>query len=229
MTGRERTCRAIEFNDPDRVPLVHAITPFARRKYGARVEDFIREYPGDIAECGMRRLDIDRTRQGRQRDKWGCIWKNEIPGLIGYVAESPLADWNDAARYQFPDPDAFFDLSGVSRVVAENDGDKFLFAPGAWLWQRMFWVRGHENILMDIAEQRDEVLWLRDRVLEVRKAILAPLREFEIDAVWCYDDWGDERRPQPFARRLVRAGHMRAKGTRGARDNMRNLFSSMRK
>jgi len=207
MTGRERLLAAIEFGSPDRLPLHYAITRIARERYGEEVADLEQGFPGDFGPCGTRFLDIDRSLPGIQKDKWGCVWRNETPGLIGMVVENPLSAWEQRKTYRFPEPEDLLDVSGIEAAIDENAGEKMLVASGQWLWQRMFWVRGFENILLDIAEEREEVLWLRDRVLEVQKGVLQMLLPFDLDAIWFLDDWGAQRglliRPESW-RRILR-------------------------
>ena len=192
MTGSERVRRAIEFGTPDRVPLLYAVTRVARERHGKAVAEIQQRFPCDFGNCGVKMLDIDRTYPGTQADKWGCVWRNEIPGLVGMVVDHPLSDWGRRRDYRTPEPDELVDASGIAAAVEANAGDKYLMATGQWLWQRMFWVRGFENILIDIAEEREELVWLRDRVLAVQKGVLERVLPFEIDAIWFLDDWGSQ-------------------------------------
>ena len=192
MTSRERVARAITFGTPDRLPVAHSFTPAARRRYADEIAALAERFPPDIAPCGARSLDIDRTQPGIHTDKWGVVWRNEAPGLIGMAVEHPLDDWARRCDYCFPDPTGLFDWTDVPKAVAENRGEKFLVGTGQWLWQRMFWLRGFQNILTDIAEEREEVLWLRDNVLRVQKGVLEIVVRFDIDGVWFLDDWGSQ-------------------------------------
>jgi len=192
MTSRERVLRAIEWRRPDRVPLKHIIIPMARDRYGYEVDDLLRAHPQDFGGCGQKRLDIDRTAPGEQTDKWGCVWRNEAPGRNGYVVRSPLAVWTDKNRLRFPSPHDLFDFSRMEQAIARNAGERFLLGTAGWLWHRMFWIRGFEELLMDIAEGADEVTWLRDRVADVQNGVLQELLQFDIDGVWFYDDWGGQ-------------------------------------
>ena len=47
-------------------------------------------FPG--FEKGKTDFDAYKT-PPRYTDPWGCRWEGEIGGLMGLVAESPLADW----------------------------------------------------------------------------------------------------------------------------------------
>jgi len=133
MTGRERLLAAIEFGSPDRLPLHYAITRIARERYGEEVADLEQGFPGDFGPCGTRFLDIDRSLPGIQKDKWGCVWRNETPGLIGMVVENPLSAWEQRKTYRFPEPEDLLDVSGIEAAIDENAGEKMLVASGQWL------------------------------------------------------------------------------------------------
>lgn len=49
MTSRERVIRAIEFNRPDRIPIMHAVLPAAWYKYGDRLAGILSKYPRDLS------------------------------------------------------------------------------------------------------------------------------------------------------------------------------------
>jgi len=192
MTARERVARTLDLKTPDRIPLRNAITPIARLQHPGEVEAYLRESPDDFAGCGIKGLEINRTLPGEQTDRWGCVWRNDIPGLIGYVTKSPLDDWANKDTYPFPGPGDLYDFSGMEETIARNKATGYILGPGGWLWQRMFWVRGFENILLDIAEAREEVIWLRDRVLQVQKAVLEKVLARDVDGIEFLDDWGGQ-------------------------------------
>lgn len=193
MTCRECVLKAVTFDQPDRVPVSHAFVPAARVRHGRAIRAIERQHPSDFGGCGARCLDIDRNTFGTQTDKWGCVWRNESAGQIGMVVQHPLTDWAERSTYRFPEPSDLFDFSGVGPAVERNQGEKYLMVTGRWLWQRMFWLRGFQNILLDLADERDEVLWLRDRVLHVQKGVLDGVLGFDIDGVCFLDDWGTQR------------------------------------
>ena len=192
MTSRERILRAIEWRTPDRVPLQHVVTGHALATYGVRVDEIRQAFPSDCGGCGQRRLDIDRTAPGDQTDKWGCVWRNILPGEIGYVAKCPLSSWKDKDRLRFPQPRDLFDFSCIGETLRRDRKPLFRVGTAQWLWHRMIWLRGFEALMIDLSEAVEEVIWLRDRVARVQQGILEELLEFEMDGVWFWEDWGTQ-------------------------------------
>jgi uroporphyrinogen decarboxylase len=92
MTGKERVLRALEFRNPDRVPLDAWIMPGAFSKYGEKLGRLAEQYPPDIiAVPGP--SDHGFTPEYYQRrtyaDLWGCSWVNVQPGFIGMGSVLP--------------------------------------------------------------------------------------------------------------------------------------------
>jgi hypothetical protein len=48
LTSRERVIRAIEFNDPDRIPHFHYFLPATFFRYGQRFRELLMRYPSDF-------------------------------------------------------------------------------------------------------------------------------------------------------------------------------------
>ena len=48
MNSRERVNRTISFNNPDRVPISHAVLPAAQLKYGEALDEILAEYREDF-------------------------------------------------------------------------------------------------------------------------------------------------------------------------------------
>lgn len=85
MTSKERVKRAIQFQDPDRLPVVM----------------FNRDFDeGDIIIC-----DVIKHFEGENRDtsEYGFVWES-FDGTMGQPRDSIIKDWDDFADYRFPDP-----------------------------------------------------------------------------------------------------------------------------
>ena len=66
--------------------------------------------------------------------------------------------------------------------------------PGGLLFERMNSLRGYEDLLIDIMEDREEVYVLRDRILRWTVEHLEPMLGCEwIDCLFYMDDWGTQR------------------------------------
>jgi len=206
MTPRERVQRAITFQGPDRVPLVHMTLPGAYLKYGAALEELYRCYPADVQRVGY--YDPNEYGEAPQvgsRDDWGAVWKRVGDDYKGQVVEHPLADWRAFRTYQPPPPITEEERVQLRAAIREDrasppgqggagGGEHYLQADLGTLWQRMFYLRGFEAVLLDLAEEREEVYRLRDLILNHLLARVEALQAFDVDGFLLRDDWGAQDR-----------------------------------
>lgn len=203
MDGRERYLRALTFDSPDRVPVMHCTLRGAWLTHGQALEDLYARYPSDVLLSSQTRGPFAFTGSERGRwaggtvtyDDWGCGWRWHTPEYMGQAVHHPLADWRALAGYRPPDPTV--GVEGVTRMAAQVavDGHRhFVFVDGGEVFQRLIFLRGMEALMVDLAEEREEVLALRDRIAEVC------LRRIErwgatgaVDGVILRDDWGTQR------------------------------------
>lgn len=192
MNSRERMVRAIEFKNPDRIPLVPGVRASAGLKHGKDLEKLLNSFPLDIPEYRAPKAEelSRRNKTGRWTDEWGCTWNNQREGEFGFVVGHPLEDWAKFSSHPFP-------IEPVELGKVSNNGEYYLRSSGATeygvLWYRMQWLRGCENLLIDIAEDRRSVYQLRDKVMECRIAYLKEVLKLEIDGVHFGDDWGTQK------------------------------------
>ncbi len=203
MDSRERYIRALTFDNPDRVPVMHCTLIGAWGTFGKKLEELYRRYPSDVllasdtngpfAFGGSERghwADGDVT-----YDDWGCGWLWNIPDHMGQIAHSPLTDWSALEGYRPPDP--MIGEAAVEKMVAEVDASghrHFVFADGGELFQRMIFLRGMENLMMDLHEDRQELYVLRDLITDV---CLQRIERWgttgRVDGIILRDDWGTQQ------------------------------------
>jgi hypothetical protein len=203
MNSRERYTRAITFAGPDRVPVMHRSLPGAFRRYGKQLEDLYARYPGDVLLSPSRRGWFAFRRSvgegsGKLRgvkDEWGCVWNSLTDDYLGQVVEHPLDAWVNLERFKWPEPTV--GIQGVEEMVTavKADGHQhYSLVEVGTLWHLTNWLRGFENSLMDVADDRPEMYTLRDRLTEFllkRVEILRKHRE-HIDGILVNDDWGTQ-------------------------------------
>ena len=205
MNSRERYIRAIKFARPDRVPVMHRAVPGAFRKYGERLYDLYARYPSDVlqpASAPGSWFSFKGTvgeASGELHgvvDEWGCVWDSLVDDYLGQVIGHPLDSWEKLEGYRFPDPSvgsqAILDM--VEAVKADGHG-RYVLVQVGYLWHRTNWLRGFENSLIDVLEDRPEMYHLRDKITEfllARVEILSRYKE-HIDGVLVNDDWGTQQ------------------------------------
>lgn len=229
QSSRERVIHAINFTGPDRVPVMHAVTPAAWYQHGDALYEIVRHYPRDLAAEGAAsqaesgaavRYEYDPGLAGRymlnddfvfiqprhfmygpvvgigkRQDEWGCVWHKLDPGLAGQVVTYPLADWEQVKSYRFPDGRAYsrFDVQAIEETIAAARArGKYIIAYAGNLFEKMQWLRGYENLMIDLAEDPDKVRFLAEKVTEFNLETIAVWRDFDVDGIFMEDDWGTQ-------------------------------------
>lgn len=181
MDSRERVIRAIEFDLPDRIPITNAALPAAFLEYGDRLREIFARYPSDF---GVSRPPSTYPEEayflGKQRtyvDEWGCEWSMLQRGIMGQVKGHPLSNLKALEAYRFP-------------KIPEP---KYSLGDGGNLFERMQWLRGFENLMVDLVARRKEICAMRDRIVEYNLELIRRSLEFDIDGIVFADDWGTQR------------------------------------
>ena len=195
MTSRERVKRAIKFQRPDRVPMIHAYLPAAADKLGNRLQEVLEKYPSDYGSAALGGYSGDdhiKMVDG-DTDVWGCRWSNLQEGIVGQVTGHPLADWDAFKSYVPPDPAEYLPQDEKSEETRRPEPDKYVVVFGGNLFERMQWLRGYENLMFDLALSEPRLLDLRDMIVEHNVKAVEILSRRDIDAIEFLDDWGTQR------------------------------------
>lgn len=178
MNSREIVTKAIEFDGPERIPL-----QFPDLGYN------------DIGDLPFLPTPDTGTgwspSAGRSgEDEWGCYW-TILAGRpnMGQVTGHPLSDWKNLESYEFPNPQLPpVDLERKKRM----EGKYLMGGIGLTLFERMHFLRGFQNLLIDLHIKKNKVLTLADKVLDVQLGLLKQWSELEVDGIGMTDDWGGQ-------------------------------------
>lgn len=179
MTSRELCRRAIEFDNPERLPLSYPTCG-----------------PFDVAMLPYTAPKGWKPSEEGE-DEWGAVWeKTDVPNM-GQMTKHPLADWSTLETYRLPDPDnpTRFDLF-------EQEMKKYpdLYLVGIaetvlTLWERYYSVRGFNQALTDPYLYPDKMHDLLERILDFHVRVITNFgRRFNgrIDGFLVSDDWGTQ-------------------------------------
>jgi len=216
MTSRERVIRTLRFDGPDRIPVDLWSLPAAWERHGEGLRQLLERYPTDFGGSGYEDPFYDpRAYQvGEYDDVWGCHWVQLRPGMIGEVKRAPLEDYAALESYRPPVHllDRGFDRVGETLA---RDHTRFVNGWGGNPFERMQFLRGPENLYMDIASPSEEFAALRDMVFGFFEALVDRWLKTEVDGITFLDDWGSQRglliRPEAW-RGLFRPSYERLIG-----------------
>ena len=119
---------------------------------------------------------------------WDRTIDKDIGNVEGRVLSRPSLD-----GYSFPDPlDPRF-FAGIAEKIS-CFGDRFrVFQIGFSLYERAWTLRGMEQLLIDFVDHPAFVHELLDAIVDYNIAQVGKALEYDIDAVYFGDDWGQQR------------------------------------
>ncbi|NOY83088.1 MAG: hypothetical protein GXP31_18975 [Kiritimatiellaeota bacterium] len=192
MKPEDNYWRAIEFRRPERIPARVSLMPATWKKHRDALEEIVLRHPALFPgfKPGSRDYDaIPRAqyRAGTWTDPWGCVWENLEEGLDGIVVSSPLTRREDVRTFQPPPPGA-----GL---------------PHGFMFMRLYYLRGFEELMLDFAEEPPELQILIDKVFEYNMGELRRMLEAPPRMMGFGDDLGMQDRfpisPAKFRQYLI--------------------------
>jgi hypothetical protein len=162
------------------------------------LEAMLARYPSDFASPDVTYGRGERESGtpavvGTYVDAWGCPFTVGEPGVIGEVKDPPLKDWSQLDH--FKPPYEILENADFSRVNASCAAtDKFVKASTTIRpFERMQFLRGTENLMMDLGWGVSEVYHLRDMVHEFFLRELELWVKTDVDGISFMDDWGAQK------------------------------------
>lgn len=213
MTHKERLLTALAHEEPDRVPICAWYTPEAERHLlrhlgvpSDRTEtyqaaggplpilmdhDFLISWMGP---CTGYYLRPDRE----YTDEFGIGWKwfdHPSGGAFTEMVRHPLAAIRDPAEFTLPDFSREDRYDGARQLIAEYGAEYGIMGGLACtLFELAWYLRGIEQVLMDLATNRDFFHAYLDKLLTWIKVAGRKFVELGVDIVWIGDDVGMQDR-----------------------------------
>jgi uroporphyrinogen decarboxylase len=125
------------------------------------------------------------------RDVFGVVWDRTIDKDIGNVQDIVLPE-PTLKGYTFPDPCDTRYFADIESETAKKPDLFRCFQIGFSLYERAWTMRGMTNLLMDMKLNPPFVHELLDAICEYNLAQIDKALEYDIDAVYFGDDWGQQ-------------------------------------
>jgi uroporphyrinogen decarboxylase len=193
MTKRDVIHAVLSGEAPAYVPWSCGFTLEARLKlqhhfHGLDLESALQNH---LLKLGSDIGFFEQLQDDLVQDVFGVVWDRSIDKDIGNVNGCVL-EKPTLRGYQFPDPldDRFF--SDIPQRI-ERYPDRFrLFQIGFSLYERAWTLRGMQNLLMDFYDHPEFVRQLLNAIADYNIAQVERALQFDIDAVYFGDDWGQQ-------------------------------------
>lgn len=130
---------------------------------------------------------------GYFKDHFGVIWNRSGPDKdIGVVINAQIEDLENH-DYCFPKPDIKTMCAKLEHAL-RNREDKFVYLDiGFSVFERSWTLMGMENVLASMILCPDELEHLYDQICDYYMELLDAALDYDIDAVWFGDDWGQQK------------------------------------
>ncbi len=196
MTSKELVARSLEFDRPARLPRQMWLLPWATLHHEKEVHRIQAQFPDDLAGspyfCKPVKSIGDPYAIGTYVDEWGCTFINRQAGIIGEVKDPLIASWADLDKVEPPINALTVDTAQVTDFCSHTD--KFVMAPCcARPFERLQFLRGTENVMMDLALDSSELLTLLDTIHQFYLKEIELWSRTEVDGIMFMDDWGAQQ------------------------------------
>jgi uroporphyrinogen decarboxylase len=197
VTSRQRMLDAIEFNNPDKIPVVYHPSPAGLYTHGEKLLDLLNQYPPDnlitfenIPTPPAGTVDCAGIYHEVRSDKWGTGWEYLIFGVQGHPKTYPFEGWDEAAEYQFPP------IPSINRdELAQQQKTHLVFSGGISIFEKLCALRPMDQVLMDILTEDPALLRFLDRLVEYWLEGIHRMIDAGVDVIMFGDDWGTQVAP----------------------------------
>ena len=208
LTDRENYLRTAAFEGGEWIPCSIYIPPASWVSLREELEGVIARHPILFPGFKPGQHDYDHWDPGpahregeRFRDAWGCVWDNAWGGLEGQVVEHPLADWGALAAWQPPDPMVTGDRGPANwaaereRIAKAREAGRLTAGgvPHGFLFMRLWYLRGFDNLMMELAEEPADLARLIEMVVAHNERIVREWLDMGVDMVDFGEDLGAQR------------------------------------
>jgi hypothetical protein len=212
MKPSENYIRALTMGNPEWIPAQVVLTPPLWAFYREELEDLIIEHPTLFGKYDRGSRDFNdfgfRHKGNVAKDDWGCVWHFEMDGHAGVVKKHPLKRWEDFRSYKPPDPlkskSCFkgnptappdFEKARLKVQKSKTEGNlAWGSCPHGFMFQRLYYLRGFENLMIDLMTNRPELKELITMVLEYNMKMINEWLDIGVDIIGFGDDLGTQDR-----------------------------------
>ena len=203
ISDRENFLRTLRFGHPEWIPCSITLLPIMWKAHRDKLEEVVMRHPLVFPGYKQGSVDYDNMpafyRRGDFRDNWGCLWHVEIDGAEGQVAEHPLADWSALKTFRPPDPVIQDernprDWAKIEQDYAELKAKGMLrWGWGERLFDRLYALRGFENLMIDIATDDPRLAELVEILTEYELQLVNLWLDAGVDVLAFHTDIGTQR------------------------------------
>lgn len=192
--------RAARFQTPEWIPCLVQPWPSTWNKYGKKLDKRVQRYPY-LFDIWGKNISLEEYppfyREGEYHtDPWGCVWHNVCEGVRGQVIKHPLEKWSALSTYKIPDQVVWDEYTRRDwheiKVIFENGRQRDLLLKGhmGYFYQRLHFLRGFKNLMIDFMTEPPQLKKLIDMMVEEKLKLIYKWLEIGVDVINFGDDLG---------------------------------------
>lgn len=212
LSYRENFLKVVSFNYPEYIPCRISISWPVWNVHRDKLKKIVQKYslffPGHRLDVINYDENPEVIRYNETKiDPFGCVWSFSIKGLQGIVVKHPLDDWSKLKKYKLPDPEDGLPVEGGVGLIpwesvyefmerARERGDLIVAEmPHGFFFQRLYYLRGFVNLMIDFIRRPLQLYELIDMLTEYNLELVKKFLEFgKVDLVSFGDDLGCQDR-----------------------------------
>ncbi len=162
-------------------------------RYGSQaLDDISSDIPDDIILASYTAPGLSTSTTADPNYRWSYSQSSQSHSKAKDAAVL-LPNWDDLQPYlaEFPDPDLQSGLFDEAAQVRAAHPDRYVL--GHWwycFYERLWSIRGMENVLMDLVLHPDELKQLCDSILEHHLKVVRGFAAAGVDGIFVSDDLG---------------------------------------
>lgn len=168
-------------------------------RYGDQLKQLEQNYPDDIFTAWYQEpgYDISSNENPSYRFGYRDDYADAERHSIG-KAVVLLPDWDELDQFlaDFPNPNEPHTFDDVKKYAINEKSDRYKL--GCW-WrlfhERLWSIRGMENLMMDYYDNMDGLKKIGKKILEFNKVIVDRFAELGFDGIFSSDDLGHQTGP----------------------------------
>ena len=171
---RDQVLKAFTFQNPSYVPIYY--------------------FNQDQDQSDIVAVEVQRHFMGDEKDRseWGFVW-SRMDETMGQPMTNLIDDPSQLLKFKAPDPADSSRFLGIDSFN-QKYGDRFRLASLALSgFTTMSFLRGFNNLMMDLAEAPEFVDALAEKVYGFEEQLIEKLPAYHFDAVAFFDDWGTQK------------------------------------
>ncbi|MBQ4157843.1 MAG: hypothetical protein IJD86_06845 [Clostridia bacterium] len=140
--------KAVTYRFPEHIPVKVGLLPATWAKYGKDLQKLCLKHPNIFQNVAnteeVRYFTPPSYHAGKFTDAWGCVWENINEGYESIVTGHPVPNREDVWNLKVPEED--------------------IGTPHGFMYLRLLDLRGFEEMMVDFAEEPEELQHLIDIV-----------------------------------------------------------------